>query len=94
MPIFYVEPKDGDTSDPSWATTYIHEGVWLSAHDPDHARMIMQGSTLKMTDVHPGKKILTSPWLNGHLTICKADSLPRAIPKGKILTKSGKLIDV
>ncbi len=94
MPIFYLEPKDGDTSDPNWAATYIHEGVWLVARDPDDARMVMQGSALKATDFRPGETILSSPWITGRLTTCKADNPPHEIPEGKILTKSGRLFDV
>jgi hypothetical protein len=38
MPIFYLEPKDGVTSDPRWAATSLREGCWIDASTESDAR--------------------------------------------------------
>jgi hypothetical protein len=86
MPIFYLEPRGGDTSDRSWESTCLREGCW--------AREKVAGATLKMVDVQSGKRTQSySPWVQPRLTDCTPDTPSRAVPAGKVLTKSVKIFD-
>ncbi len=94
MPIFYLEPKNGDTSDQSWEATSLQEGCWTEAETELVARDRVAGATLQMMDVRPGQPLnVHSPWIQPRLTDCRPDKPPRDIPAGKILTKSGKVLD-
>ncbi len=92
MPIFYLEPRDGDTSHPRWAATTLKEGCWVLAQSEEDARMLVQQATLKMVDFKPGEPILYSPWMDGRLTECHPDAPHLDIREGIILTVSGKTI--
>jgi hypothetical protein len=94
MPTFYLEPKDDDLSAPEWDTTSVKEGVWVTADDENHARMIMQLATPAMIDQGQGHKVVFSPWLNPELTTCVPENPPEPLPNDKIRTTSGKLIDI
>lgn len=94
MPTFYLEPKDDDLSAPEWVGTSIKEGVWVTADDEGHARMIMQLAMPVMMERREGHKIVFSPWLSPDLTTCVVETPPEPLPEGKIRTTSGKLIDV
>lgn len=94
MPSFYLEPKDDDLSAPEWEATSVKEGVWVTADDENHARMIMQLATPVMTGRREGHKIVFSPWLNPELTTCVLENPPEPLPEGKIRTTGGKLMDV
>jgi len=93
MPVYYLEPKNGDTSDPSWEACYLREGCWVEAESEAQARLRIEGATLKMRDVIPGRKIVFPPWQQTGLVTCREDKPPRDIPAGKVLTKSGRLLD-
>jgi hypothetical protein len=94
MPIFYLEPRGGDTSDRSWEATYLREGCWTEAKTELVAREKVAGATVKIVDVKPGKRMKSySPWVQPRLTDCTPDTPSRAVPAGKVLTKSGKIFD-
>jgi hypothetical protein len=46
-----------------------------------------------MMDMKPGKPVVYSPWIQTRLTDCGLGKPPRDIPAGKVLTKSGKILD-
>jgi hypothetical protein len=93
MPIFYLEPRNGDVSDPSWAASNLKEGCWVEAETEAQARLRVEGATLKMLEIKPGRKLIFPPWQQARLTDCRLDDPPQKLPAGKIVTKSGKLID-
>ena len=93
MPIFYLEPLNGDTKDPSWEASYLQEGCWVDAKSEAHARLRVENATAKMRDVVPGRKIVFPPWQQEQLVSCQKSDAPREFPADKILTRSGKLID-
>jgi hypothetical protein len=94
MPIFYLEPQNGETIDPSWEASYLREGCWIEAESEAQACLRVENTTLKMRDMIPGRKVVFPPWQQPHLVGCREANPPRDIPPEKILTKSGKLIDV
>jgi hypothetical protein len=51
MPTFYLEPKNGDISDPSWEASYLKEGCWVEAKTEELARSHVEGATLRMLDM-------------------------------------------
>jgi hypothetical protein len=57
------------------------------------ARLQLDGATKKIVNMKPGQKIVYSPWIDPTVTTCKEGKPPRNIPNGKVLTRSGKLID-
>jgi hypothetical protein len=93
MPIFYLEPKSGHTSDPTWATTSLREGGWVKADSEADARRRIELATLQMADVRPGLKIRPSPWLDPALTSFMPNDHGPDVPEGKIVTRSGRSID-
>ena len=92
MQIFYLEPKDGDTSSPRWATSTLQEGCWVLARSEEHARQFVGQATVKMVDMKPGEPILYSPWPDSSLVECRPDNPGLDIPEGIIVTVSGKTI--
>jgi hypothetical protein len=95
MPIFYLEPKDGDTSDHNWQASYLREGCWVEAETEAAARLRVTGATLKMVDAKFGHPMrASSPWEQTALTTCRPDKPSKDVPPGKIMTKSGKILDV
>jgi hypothetical protein len=92
MAIYYLEPRDNDTTHKRWAATNLREGCWVLAQSEDHARLLVQQATLKMVDVVPGESILHSPWLDAQLTECRPDAPHYDIQEGIIFTASGKTI--
>jgi hypothetical protein len=95
MSIFYLEPKDGNTLDPSWAVSSIKEGCWIDAETEELARCRVQGATLIAQDIVPRSTCEghLSPWGNIELTDCKPSHSRQDIPAGKVLTESGKILD-
>lgn len=92
MPVFYLEPKGGDISDPSWEASYLTEGCWIEARTTDLARRKVEGATLRMRS-KPNRPRVFSPWIQDHVTDCRRDTPPQDIPAGKLLTKSGMFRD-
>jgi hypothetical protein len=93
MTIFFLQPKDGDTSHQRWEATFLKEGCWVRAHSEGQARQKVQRATIQMLDVRHGEKILNSPWVDGSLTDCVIDETPGLyVPEGVIVTVSGKTI--
>jgi hypothetical protein len=94
MPVFYLEPKNGDTTDPSWEASYLKEGCWTEAATEQLARRQVEGATLKVLSRKPHEPMnIFPPWTQPRLTDCRPDKPPRDIPVGKVLTKSGKILD-
>ena len=95
MPIFYLEPKGGDTHDPSWAVSCIKEGCWVEADTEELARWWVQAATLRAQDMEPRSTYEShhSPWGNKDLTDCKPGQPRQDIPAGKVLTESGKILE-
>jgi hypothetical protein len=92
MPTFYLEPKGGNTSDPSWEASSIKQGCWVQAESENHARQLVENATLAMVTVKPGHPAkVRSPWAQPNLTSC-GEALHRDIPSGKVLTKGGKIV--
>jgi hypothetical protein len=79
---------------PATGTGRLVRGLWVIAHDEEHARLIAQGATLIAENAEIGKPVRSSPWQNSQLTTFRSEKLPHDIPARKILTKSGKLLDV
>jgi hypothetical protein len=94
MPDFYLEPKGGDTSDPCWEASYLKEGCWIEAGTEELARCRVESATLKMRDMKSDRPIVFSPWIQPRFTDCKLDKPPRFVPAGKVLTESGKILDI
>jgi hypothetical protein len=93
MPVYYLEPKDDDTSDPRWETTILKDGCWVVAATENLARAIVQMATIKLVPIRPGQKILYSPWSEPTLADCWVDSRPEVnIPEGVIITLGGDKI--
>jgi hypothetical protein len=57
MPTFYLEPKDGYTSDRSWMTSTLKEGFWVVALDETHARIIATHATVIAADFRHAEKM-------------------------------------
>ena len=93
MPNFYLEPRHYVKSDPRWEASYVCEGCWVVADSAEVARLQLDGATKKIVNMKPGQKIVYSPWIDPTVTTCKEGKPPRNIPNGKVLTRSGKLID-
>ena len=94
MRTFYLEPKDGDTSDPNWAATSLKEGCWVKAESESNARRLVELAGLKTMEIRPGQMIiLHSPWLDPELTSCEPTDAGPDIIEGVILPKSARPID-
>jgi hypothetical protein len=90
MPYFYLEPRNGDTSDEAWEGTDCQEGCWTKAETEREARITVEFETLKMRSVRMGRAKIFSPWRQTKLTDCRPDTPPKDIPEGVVLTKSGR----
>lgn len=92
MTIFYLEPTNDSTSDPSWATSHLKEGCWVVAQSEKGARRKVEGATTKVVHYSPGEtKLLFSPWLDWRLTTCRVDKPAHNIPSDQIILKSGEV---
>jgi hypothetical protein len=92
MPIFYLEPRDGVTSDLRWEATTLREGCWTDAGSEADARQAVALLTIQMIDFRPGEKTLISPWYDPALTDCRPDKPPLQVPEGIIVTVTGRTI--
>jgi len=93
MPIFFLEPKRGDTSGPHWDLTSLKEGCWVIAGSETAARKCVEAATAQWrTDHRPGDASLHSPWSDPQLTDCRPDSSYLNVAEGVIVTVSGKVI--
>ena len=102
MPIFYLEPRDGQTSHPRWGATSLSEACWVVARNSYRARLKVGMATLKegcfvtapknWPDQPADEQKLYSAWLNAHLTDCRSDNPPVEIPVGMIITVTGQSI--
>jgi hypothetical protein len=93
VPIFCLEPQNGDTSHPSWQASDLKEGCWVEAESEAVARLRVERATLKVLPINSETKVIFPPWRQERLVACQEESPPQEIPQGKILTKSGKLLD-
>jgi hypothetical protein len=93
MQIYYLEPKNDDTSDPRWEATFLREGCWVAAGSETLARAKVQLATLKPVPWDPEQKMLYSPWPEPRLADCWIDNRPNVrVPDGVIVTLGGKTI--
>jgi hypothetical protein len=93
MPVFYLEPKDGDISDPSWQATYLDEGCWIDAETEASARARVEAATLRLVDRKLDQPKILPPWQNSLLVDCFVQSQPRKVPMGKIMLMNGETFD-
>jgi hypothetical protein len=92
MTVFYLEPKGGNTSDPSWELSILKEGCWTETATEQLAREQVVRVTVKVPDANTHSKLGSPPWTQPRLTDCKPDKPPQNIPTGKVLTKSLKIL--
>jgi hypothetical protein len=80
-------------NDEKWAASNLKEAVWVEARDEMEARNLVEGATLQMQDVKPGKKLnIFSPWLDDVVTSCLIDREAKAPPQGHLVMAGGKAI--
>jgi hypothetical protein len=94
MPAYYLEPRNGDTSDPSWEASSLKEGCWTEADSEERARRQVEQATFKAILPKPGGNMVCSPWTQPELVQCRLDESQKSVPSGQLLSKSGKIIDV
>jgi hypothetical protein len=94
MPTFYLEPRKGDTTDPSWEASSLMEGCWTEADSEELARRQVEQATFKRTSQEPGAECARSPWAQQSLVQCKLDQAQGTVPSSQVLSKSGKIIDI
>ena len=92
MPIFYLEPREGDISHERWAATTLKEGCWIRAPSEEYARRWVQQATIKLIEFQPDTPLVYSPWLDSQFTECRFDTPDFDVPDGVIVTLSGKTI--
>jgi hypothetical protein len=69
MTVFKLAPIAVRTGDEKWAASNLKEAVWVEARDELTARHLVEGATLQMQDVQPGRKLnIFSPWLDDVVT--------------------------
>jgi hypothetical protein len=74
-----------------WRFTSLSLVIWPSVWPFDQGS-VMAAQTAALS-LRMGQKIVYSPWIDPTVTTCKEGKPPRNIPDGKVLTRSGKLID-
>ena len=94
MPTYYLEPKNGDTSDPSWEASSLKEGCWTEADSEELARRQVEQATYKAILPKTGSNTVGSPWTRPGLVQCKIDEDQKSVPSSQLLSKSGKIIDI
>jgi hypothetical protein len=92
MPIFYLEPKDGLTSDPRWTATNLREGCWIDASTEADARQAVGLFTDPRRGVGFGEKKFVSPWYDPTLTNCRRDEPSIHVQQDIIVTLTGRTI--
>jgi hypothetical protein len=91
MPVFRLEPVDGDTTNPRWETTNLREGCWVQAASEEFARKMVERLTVQNVASKPGG-VLYTPWTDPSLTECRIDYPHIEVPDGIIVTVGGKTI--
>jgi hypothetical protein len=94
MPTYYLEPRNGDISDPSWEASSLTEGCWTAAGTAELARRQVEQATFKPISLRLGREVVRSPWTQDKLVSCNIDQAQKNVPSNQILSKSGKLIDI
>jgi hypothetical protein len=94
MPIYYLEPRNDDTSDPNWEASSLTEGCWTEADSEELARRKVEQATFEAILPKIGKNKLSSPWTQPELVQCRIDESQKSVPSSQVLSKSGKIIDV
>lgn len=90
MPVFRLDPVAEGRDDPSWEASTFQETCWVTARDELNARLQLEGVSLKMVDIKPGRTKLYSPWQNDALTSCTEDVAPVGMKDGIVWPLSGK----
>lgn len=91
MPVYFLEPKDGDTSAPDWKASGLQEGCWVLAETQEHAREIVKALTFPTPGSEPDDRPTSSPWTDPELVECREDDSYH-LPEGVVVAKSGKTI--
>jgi hypothetical protein len=94
MTTYYLEPKNGDTTDPSWEASSLREGCWTEADSEKLARRQVEQATFKAILTKSGQNMVCSPWTQPGLVHCKIDLAQKGVPSSQVLSKSGKIIDL
>ena len=94
MPTYFLEPTNGDTSDPSWEASSLTEGCWTEADSEELARRQVEQATFQLISPKLGTNIVRSPWSQAKLVRCRLDRGRSNVPSSQILSESGKIIDV
>jgi hypothetical protein len=94
MPTYYLEPTNGDTTDPSWEASSLKEGCWTEANSEELARRQVAYATFKAILPKPVGDMVRSPWTQPRLVHCRTDEAQTSVPSNQILSKSGKLVDI
>ena len=70
MPIYYLEPKEGDTSDERWEASSLKEGRWTVADTEDLARRQVGQATFEAVSPNLDGSLVYSPWMQKRLVDC------------------------
>ena len=91
MPIFYLEPREGDISHKRWAATTLKEGCWISAPSEEYARRWVQQATIKLIDFQPDTPLVYSPWLDSQFTECRFATPDFDVPETAVVASTVEL---
>jgi hypothetical protein len=94
MSTYYLEPSNGDTSDPSWEASTLTEGCWTEARSEELARRQVEQATFKAILPKLEGNTVRSPWTQPGLVQCRIDESQKSVPSSQVLSKSGKIIDI
>jgi hypothetical protein len=94
MPTYYLEPTNGDTSDPSWEASSLKEGCWTEANAEELARRQVAYATFNAILSKPAGDMVRSPWTQTRLVHCRIDVVETSVPSNQVLSKSGKIVGV
>jgi hypothetical protein len=95
MPVYRLEPRNGDTLDPNWAASRLLQGCWVLAESEQEARLNVTFATTVATKIEFGTPIKASPWQFSDLTTCVIDKAPGRQPThGAVIAFSGRKFSI
>jgi hypothetical protein len=93
MTIFFLEPLE--LSDPSWQASSLKESCWTEATTEAVARHQVECATFIMVaPAQPESEVVKSPWVQPRLSSRRIDNSQCQLPSGKVLGKTGKIIEI